>query len=192
MEDQNDSLHRAIYLEDQGRCQEAIAVYEVLSKNNPVVLGSIGNIYHIGCGDVSEDLDKAISYYQLALDRCESVAISRSLLTAYFQKSFSGIDGYEEYLEKIAGYDHLVAQLACLWLFALLFRSERSPEEQAEGRAYGERAAQMGNVHARKAMAEVYFAERKLLRAAWMYSRALFSELRLRLVDPEDIRLQKY
>jgi TPR repeat protein len=192
MQSQEDLLERAEQLKGMGRCQEAIDLYRKAANQDPFIYSLIGFIYHMGNGDVSKDLDAAIDCYQRGLDESMTPSLSRALLSAYCEKRFESLERCEEYLEKIAGYDHLVAQLACLWLFALRFRSERSPEEQAKGRAYGERAARMGNVHACKAMAEVYFAERKLLRASWMYSRALFSELRLRLIDPEDIRLQKY
>jgi TPR repeat protein len=192
MNSETDLLCQAMELRRNGKCKEAISIYESISDENPLVFGSIGMIYHRGVGDVTQDLNRAIEYYQRAMDNEVTPAIGRALIAAYYEKSFEGIDHCELYLEKISSLNDPVSQLSCLWLFALRFRTERSKSEQSEGRAFGEKAAQMGNVHARKAMAEVYFAERKLLRAAWMYFRALFSELRLRLVDPEDIRLQKH
>jgi hypothetical protein len=164
----------------------------MLANEDPFYFASIGIIYHMGSGDISEDLDIAIDCYQRALGIAVTPSVGRALISAYYEKSFKSLEDPERYLKKIAECDHSVAQLACLWLFALLFRSERSSEEQAEGRAYGERAARMGNVHACKAMAEVYFAERKILKAAWMFLRASFSKPWLRLINSEDIRLQKY
>lgn len=192
MGNQDEILERAIRLRDRGYCKEAVVLFSELANEDPFYFASIGFIYHMGSGDVSEDLDIAIDCYQRALDAAITPSLGRALISAYYEKSFKSLEDPEKHLKMIAECDDPIEQLACLWLFALLFRSERSPEEQAEGRAYGERAARMGNVHARKAMAEVYFAERKLLRATWMYLRSLFSKLRLRLVNPEDIRLQKY
>jgi len=192
MPTQGDLLDRAEQLKSLGRCQDAIDLYRRAASQDPFIYSLIGFIYHFGDGDVSKDLHAAIDCYQRGLDEKITPSLCRALLSAYCEMRFESLEHCEEYLEKIAGHDSPVAQLACLWLFALLFRSERSSEEQAEGRAYGEKAARMGNVHARKAMAEVYLAERKLLTAAWMYTRALISKLWLRLANPEDIRLQKY
>lgn len=192
MGSQNEILERAIELRERGCCKEAVRLFRRLANEDPFYFASIGIIYHIGSGDISEDLDIAIDCYQRALDVAITPSVGRVLISAYYEKSFKSLEDSERYLKKIAECDHSVAQLACLWLFALLFRGERSSEEQAEGRVYGVRAARMGNVHARKAMAEVYFAERKVLRAACIYLRALFSKLWLRLVNPEDIRLHKY
>lgn len=192
MDSETDALLQAMELRKQGRCKEAISAYESISDENPLVYGSIGMIYHQGVGDVSQDLDRAIECYQRALDNEVTPAIGRALITAYYEKSFEGVDRCESYLERISGLNDPVSQLSCLWLFALRFRSERSKSDQSEGRAFGEKAARMGNVHARKAMAEIFIKEGRFFTGVLRFLAACLSQFWLGLTNKDDIRLQKH
>lgn len=192
MDSETDVLFQAMELRRKGRCKEAISVYESISDENPLVYGSIGMIYHQGVGDVPQDLHRAIECYQLAIDSEVTPAIGRSLITAYYEKSFDGVDHCEFYLERISSLNDPVSQLSCLWLFALRFRSERSKSEQSEGRAFGEKAARMGNVHARKAMAEISIKEGRVFTGVLRFLAAHLSQFWLGLTNRDDIRLKKH
>lgn len=192
MDSETEILLRAMKLKEKGLCKEAISLYESMSDNDPQVYGPIGMIYHKGDGDVPKDLDRAIECYQNAISDEASPAISRALIKAYYEKGFESVKGCERFLEKIADSEAPVSQLACLWLFALRFRGENSPEVQKNGKEFGKKAARMGNIFARKAMAETYIKEGRIVRGILGLLGARFSEFFLAIMNKDDIRLQKH
>lgn len=192
MDSETTTLLQAMELKRKGFCREAIVLYESMSYEDPQVYGPVGMIYHKGDGDVKKDLDRAINCYQRAISEEVTPAISRALIEAYYEKGFEGVNDCDRYLEKIADLEAPVSQLACLWLFALRFRDQNSPEVQANGRRFGEKAARMGNVFARKAIAETKIKEGRIFTGILGILTARLSELNLGLINKEDIRLQKH
>lgn len=191
---QHDSeiLKRAIDLRKRRRCREAVELYESVAGRNPLVYGPIGLIYYKGEGDISRDIDYAIRCYQKVLDDTVTPAISRAFIAACYEKRFRGIEHCERYLEMIADSDDPVCQLASFWIFVLRFRRERSSEERRQARAYGEKAAAMGHVHALKFIGEVYLKEGKILKGMLSYVRGAAAQIFLSIFKRDDIRLKKF